>query len=283
MRCERATTGTICNMSQQNEKAPKSATWSDRVSSAIGRRIGEERRLRKLSAQQVADRLAGIGHPLSRATLSLIETGQRGVSLADVIAIATALRTVPLALMVGYGEEAVEALPGVFVESGEAAEWIAEGGRPLRDSRTTSLEDWVGGRAQGVPGTLLDRNRLWHRYRSHSRALSQLARLRAELLHAEVEARSGEGEARASLGALRASYGYHLEALAHERQYLARLRMPLPGIPTWLMQEIEDLGLDDMPPVEEVLADQLPMRDGDGRRLADPTFDDLFGRTDDAS
>lgn len=80
-----------------------------------------------MSAQDVADQLADLGHPISRASLSLIETGQRGVSLADVLAIASVLGEVPLALVTGL-DATVEALPGRQVGSVTFADWAMGNG-----------------------------------------------------------------------------------------------------------------------------------------------------------
>ncbi|MFD6128574.1 hypothetical protein [Streptomyces diastaticus] len=68
-----------------------------------------------MSAQQLADECARLGHPaLQRTVISNIETGRRrDVSVADLMVLAAALDVAPASLIypVGYAAE-VEALPG---------------------------------------------------------------------------------------------------------------------------------------------------------------------------
>ena len=72
-----------------------------------------------MSAQQLADRLAEHGHEISRGTLSHLENGRRGVSVPDLIAIAWALDTSPLALV----PLNAETVPGEALPMEELVRW----------------------------------------------------------------------------------------------------------------------------------------------------------------
>lgn len=81
-----------------------------------------------MSAQQLADECARLGHPgLQRTVISNLENGRRrDVSVADVLVLAAALEVAPAALVfpVGYAAE-VECLPGRTSPPLEAADWFA--------------------------------------------------------------------------------------------------------------------------------------------------------------
>ncbi|MBL7487381.1 helix-turn-helix domain-containing protein [Frankia sp. AgW1.1] len=91
---------------------------------------GEVRRHRqrlKLSAQQLADRTAELGHPLSRDVLTNLENGRRpAVSTADLVVLGAALEVAPVQLLFPVGRvETVEALPGRTVPPWDALRWFS--------------------------------------------------------------------------------------------------------------------------------------------------------------
>jgi transcriptional regulator with XRE-family HTH domain len=82
---------------------------------------------RQLSAQQLADRCAGLGMAsLSRVVITKLENGRReAVSTAELQVIARALGVPPLLLLFPVGlTEAVEVLPGVTADPWHAAQWF---------------------------------------------------------------------------------------------------------------------------------------------------------------
>jgi transcriptional regulator with XRE-family HTH domain len=98
------------------------------VSQTIARELRRHRTARKMSAQQLADECARLGHTaLQRTVISNLENGRRrDVSVADVLVLAAALEVAPAALLfpAGYVPE-VEYLPGQTSAPLEAAEWFA--------------------------------------------------------------------------------------------------------------------------------------------------------------
>lgn len=128
-------------------------------------RVGQEvRRLRrKRPAQWVADRTKELGYSLTRAVISDLEVGRRRyVTTAELMILARALDTAPIALMYPfpyYGEEAIQVLPvpegGQSVElekifavqwfTGERGTYLSALGMPMIDqenyySQTVGLE-----------------------------------------------------------------------------------------------------------------------------------------------
>ena len=98
--------------------------WSDRLAARIGGEVKRYRRRRGMSAQDLADRLAAVGHEIKRSTLANLESGRRGVSVADLLAIAAALDISPLLLAWPLeSADSVEPLPDVQVSAWDGARW----------------------------------------------------------------------------------------------------------------------------------------------------------------
>ncbi|MFI5495277.1 helix-turn-helix domain-containing protein [Actinoplanes sp. NPDC051859] len=114
--------------------------WSARLTSAFARNIRRRRNGRGLSAQQLADACAGIGHAIPRSVLANLESGRREVvNLAEVLVLAEVLEVSPVELMIPLGDVAdFEVLPGRTVPATAAMQWI-RGEAPLPGST------WDGG------------------------------------------------------------------------------------------------------------------------------------------
>ncbi|MEV5047317.1 helix-turn-helix transcriptional regulator [Streptomyces griseoincarnatus] len=109
----------------------QSPEWSARVCTTVARELRRHRKARGMSAQQLADECARLGHPaLQRTVISNLENGRRrDVSMADVLVLAAALEVAPAALIfpAGYAAE-VEYLPGQTADPLEAADWFTGSG-----------------------------------------------------------------------------------------------------------------------------------------------------------
>lgn len=104
----------------------------------VAQQLQRHRKALGLTQQEVADRTAAVGHPVSRATLAKLEvagaTRTENVSLKDVLALAAALDTSPLTLFLPLGEtERVAITPGLTVHPQVALEWVT-GEDDLRDA-----------------------------------------------------------------------------------------------------------------------------------------------------
>ncbi|GGG27564.1 hypothetical protein GCM10007304_46730 [Rhodococcoides trifolii] len=102
--------------------------WSQGAVDRVG---AEVRRLRTssrptLSAQALSDRTTELGHPISRAVISDLETGRRrGLDVSDLLILAAALRVAPAQLLFpDLPRGRFDVLPGVEQEAHDAVRWF---------------------------------------------------------------------------------------------------------------------------------------------------------------
>ncbi|WP_372483545.1 helix-turn-helix domain-containing protein [Streptomyces aculeolatus] len=96
--------------SDDEEDVPE---WADRVKATVAGEVRRRRKAMGWSAQDLADRIAQLGHPIPRNVIANMESGRRAtLPLVDVLVLAAALETYPLCLIfpVGYVER-VQELP----------------------------------------------------------------------------------------------------------------------------------------------------------------------------
>lgn len=102
-------------------------SWAAAVSAAVGQRVADVRRERGMSVRELSDQLTALGHPVNRSSLSQLELGNRGVSLPDLLAIATALDVSPVLLLVDpeSRQPSVPFVPGLedAVSAGHLVNW----------------------------------------------------------------------------------------------------------------------------------------------------------------
>lgn len=99
-------------------------TWPKRLNAIIGREVQRYRKRRPYTAEQLSERCAELGLPISRSKIANLENGrarQEGISLAELMVIAAAL-DVPPALLVFpvRSQDDMEMLPG-----NPATPWVA--------------------------------------------------------------------------------------------------------------------------------------------------------------
>jgi transcriptional regulator with XRE-family HTH domain len=103
------------------------------------------RRAQGWTQSRLAERLDALGYSISQATLAKIETGRRQVTIQDLVAIAVALDTPPLLLLLPHDLNAEVALtPRVTARALDVRRWFASR-KPIRetdtpDDFTTTLE-----------------------------------------------------------------------------------------------------------------------------------------------
>jgi transcriptional regulator with XRE-family HTH domain len=81
------------------------------------RRLRDEKRL---SLQELSDRLAAVGRPILPSGLSKIEQGTRRVDVDDLVALADALGGVPSQLLEPYSRVGLDSSSQMLAEHGEA-------------------------------------------------------------------------------------------------------------------------------------------------------------------
>ncbi|WP_156380618.1 MULTISPECIES: XRE family transcriptional regulator [unclassified Rhodococcus (in: high G+C Gram-positive bacteria)] len=103
-------------------------SWAQAI---VDRTGAEVRRLRTsatppMSGQALSDRTAELGHHISRAVISDLETGRRrGLDVADLLTLAAALDVAPAQLLFpDLPRGTVDVLPGVSQESHDAVRWV---------------------------------------------------------------------------------------------------------------------------------------------------------------
>lgn len=101
--------------------------WHRALAERIGRTVADLRKEEGMTAQQLADRCKELGVPIHRTTITKIENGRPRFDLGELIVIAAALNTSPVALVYpgpDYGQK-IEALPGIYASEIDAAEWFS--------------------------------------------------------------------------------------------------------------------------------------------------------------
>jgi transcriptional regulator with XRE-family HTH domain len=95
--------------------------------------LREVRKVKRWTQQDLAEALARIGLNLSAFAITRIETGHRGVSLDQAIAMAAALGVSPLHMIVPLDDDSVQLAPQLSVTTSDARAWL-RGQRPLKET-----------------------------------------------------------------------------------------------------------------------------------------------------
>ncbi|MEV6009183.1 helix-turn-helix transcriptional regulator [Streptomyces sp. NPDC051976] len=101
--------------------------WTDQVMATVAAEVRRRRKERDMSAQELADACAEIGHPIPRNVIANMESGRRSIlPLVDVIVLAEALGTHPALLIFPLGHiSQVQRLPlQDAVSPWEAMSWF---------------------------------------------------------------------------------------------------------------------------------------------------------------
>lgn len=100
--------------------------WSERLVKVIAGEVRRHRLARDLSAQQLADRCAELGHPIPRSVLANLESGRREtITVPELLVLARALEVPPVLLLFPLGRvEQMEVLPGRDVATWPALLWF---------------------------------------------------------------------------------------------------------------------------------------------------------------
>lgn len=101
--------------------------WQGRLTARVSEAVRRFRTERGMSAQDVADACASLGHSIPRTVVSNLENGRRsGVDLSEVLVLAKVLGVPPIALVIPAGEVgSVEILPGQDMSTSDALEWFS--------------------------------------------------------------------------------------------------------------------------------------------------------------
>lgn len=96
----------------------------------FARRVVESRRGRAWTMQQLTKRLAEVGFPVDRMTVTRIEQGSRRIEVGEALAVAAALDVAPAYLLTPLGSDEPMSVAGTQFTSGQVQAWIV-GDAPL--------------------------------------------------------------------------------------------------------------------------------------------------------
>jgi len=101
--------------------------WQGRLTARVSDAVRRFRTERGMSAQDVSDACASLGHSIPRTVVSNLENGRRsGVDLSEVLVLAKVLGVPPIALIIPPGlAGSVEILPGQEMPTSDALEWFS--------------------------------------------------------------------------------------------------------------------------------------------------------------
>ncbi|MGF0312482.1 hypothetical protein [Rhodococcus sp. IEGM1428] len=126
-------------MTQIDDDASEPREWSEELVRRFGLTAKEWRG--KRSAKWLSERTAELGHHIPSTVIARLDSGHRGsvLSVAEVIVIAAALETSPMALLYpNVPDGPVELLPGETMPSIDAVQWVSGEKRIPRESLSDS-------------------------------------------------------------------------------------------------------------------------------------------------
>lgn len=101
--------------------------WAKNLHERVGAYIRQARAGRGMSAQQVADKAASLGYPVSRSQIANYESGRKQtLDIAELLVIAATLEVPPVSLLLGGHPDCdVEVLPGQTMQTTAALSWFS--------------------------------------------------------------------------------------------------------------------------------------------------------------
>lgn len=111
----------------------KQTDWPAQLTQQVAAAIWATRTARGMSILRLANRTEELGCPVNRIAITRMESGDRMVTVSELIALAAALGTTPMALLFANAEAQVEILPGIDVTGADAAGWFTGAGTSLLD------------------------------------------------------------------------------------------------------------------------------------------------------
>ncbi|MGI8615292.1 MAG: helix-turn-helix domain-containing protein [Actinomycetota bacterium] len=110
-----------------------------RPSQIVAEQVSRWRTRRRLTVEQLAERVTALGGRMGRVTLTKLENGGRGVSLDEALLLAAALNVPPALLFFGLEHEPrVAVVPKSVIHPDLAAQWLAGTG-PLASTERLAM------------------------------------------------------------------------------------------------------------------------------------------------
>lgn len=107
--------------------------WPAQLTRQIAAAITATRKAQDMSVLRLANRTGELSYPIHRTAIAKIESRDRVVTAPELIVLAAALGTTPIALLFPDTEAEVEILPGIDVSGSAAAGWFTGSDTSLLD------------------------------------------------------------------------------------------------------------------------------------------------------
>lgn len=102
------------------------AAWHQATSARVGRAVAARRKELRMTAQQLSERCRAVGAPIHRSTITKIENGRPRFDLGELIVLAAALMTSPVALLYpGPYDEEIDGLPALKSSQFDLTQWFS--------------------------------------------------------------------------------------------------------------------------------------------------------------
>lgn len=128
--------------------------WAGSVIAVIAESVRHHRKLRGLSAQQLADTCSEHGYAgMTRSVIANLETGARdSLSVPEWLILAAGLRVPPLLLLypLGRTDNSIEVLPGVELNPWEGLRYAETGQHRMNDTTEDTTVEMFGSHENGV-------------------------------------------------------------------------------------------------------------------------------------
>jgi transcriptional regulator with XRE-family HTH domain len=235
-------------------------SWASNVAKVVATEVRRYRDLQGMSAQQLSDACAELGHPIARSVLANFESGRRPtISVPEILVLARALSVPPVLLLYPLGRsEDVEVLPGNTQRTSAALDWFT--GRSAFPGRyigfgsvdeLSGLSEWyedreAGWEAGAVPIRL---------YQSHHGAVSSWHYVAQSVRRMGLD----EEAARAELDKQRGRYEAQLREVRNDLRQRGLLLPPLPHE----LRHVDEDEADDMRGIAELRAAVEELAEGD--------------------
>ncbi|MHA6628153.1 helix-turn-helix domain-containing protein [Pseudonocardia sichuanensis] len=111
------------------------------VAATVARNVAEMRDRRRMSVRAVSARMAELGHKMLPSVVSKIETGERKVTVTELVLFALVFGVGPLRLLLPADGDEVAFAPGRVVPWSSAWSW-ATGEHPLESATSDEVDDF---------------------------------------------------------------------------------------------------------------------------------------------
>jgi transcriptional regulator with XRE-family HTH domain len=112
------------NVCENGAMSDDGGKWPAQLVKQLATSIWQARTGQGMSVLRLAAGTGELGYPIHRTAIAKFESGERMVTLAELLILAAALGTTPASLLFAAAEDEVEVLPGINAPQEDAADWF---------------------------------------------------------------------------------------------------------------------------------------------------------------